>query len=69
MPLRVFSHQALNLLFRVGVFSDEREVEQRIGEVLIGHGGVREHAGPGMAFPDGAGAFPIGFEVQNLWIP
>ena len=57
------------LLLRVGIFSDQREVDQRIGEVLIGHGGVWEHAGPGMAFSDGAGAFLIGFEAQDLWIP
>ena len=58
-----------SLLLRVRIFSDQREVDQRIGEVLIGHGGVWEHAGPGMALPDGAGAFLIGFEAQDFGVP
>jgi len=51
------------------IFSDECEVEQRIGEVLIGHGGVREHAGAGMAFTNGAGPFLVGFQAQDVRIP
>lgn len=57
------------LLLRVGIFSDERKVEQGIGEVLIGHAAVRKHAGPGMSFPDGAGALLVGFQMQRLGIP
>ena len=51
--------QTQSLLLRVGVFSDEREVEQGIGEILIGHGGIGEHPGPRMAFSDGAGTFLV----------
>ena len=58
-----------HLLFRVGIFSDEREVEQSVDEVLIGHGGVRKHAGTWMAFSDGAGSFLVGFQAQRLGIP
>ncbi len=56
------------LLFRMGIFSDEREVEQRIGEVLVGHGGVGKHARAGMAFSNGAGSLLIGFQMQCIRI-
>ena len=58
-----------NLLLRVGIFSDEREVEQHIGEVLIGHRAVGKHAGAGMSLPNGAGALLVGFQAQSLRIP
>jgi hypothetical protein len=57
------------LLLRMGIFSDEREVEQRVGEVLIGHGGVGKHARAWMAFADGAGSLLVGFQAQLLGIP
>ena len=53
----------------MGIFSDEREVEQGIGEVLIGHGAVGKHAGPGMTFSDSAGSFLVGFQAESLGIP
>ena len=60
---RVLSSQVANLLFRMRVFSDQGEVEQRVGEVLVGHGGVGKHTGAGMAFADGAGTFLVGFQM------
>lgn len=61
--------QPLSLLLRVGFFSDECEVEQGIGEVLVGHGSVGKHAGTGMAFPDGPGAFLVSLQAQDIGIP
>lgn len=57
------------LLLRVGIFSDEREVEQEVGEVLIGHGGVRKHSGARMAFSNSASPFLVVFQVQDIRIP
>ena len=51
------------LLLRMRVFSDKREVEERIGEVLVGQGGIGKHAGARMAFPNRAGTFLIGFQM------
>jgi hypothetical protein len=53
----------------MGIFPDEREVEQHIGEVLIGHGGVGKHAGAWMAFANGASALLVGFQTELLRIP
>lgn len=61
--------QTQSLLLRMRIFSDERKVKQRISEILIGHGGVGEHAGAGMAFPDGVRPFLVGFQAQDIRIP
>ncbi len=41
-------------------------VGQRVGEILIRHGGVREHACAWMTFSNGMGAMFVGFQVQRL---
>jgi len=58
-----------SLLLRMRVFSDQREVEQSIGEILVGHGGVGKHTGAGMALPDGPSPFLVVFEAQDIGVP
>ena len=52
----------------MGIFSDEREVEKCVGEVLVGQGGIGKHAGAGMAFSDGTGTFLVILEAQHIGI-
>ena len=58
-----------SLLLRMGIFSDERKVEQSVGKVLVGHGGVGKHTGSGMALPDGPSPFLVAFEAQDIGVP
>ncbi len=59
----------MGLLLRMRVFSDQREVEERVGEVLIGQSGVGKHAGAGMALSDGPGSFLVILEMQDIGVP
>ncbi len=58
-----------SLLLRMRIFSDKCEVEERIGEVLVGESGVGKHAGARMTLPDGPGSFLVVFEAQDIGIP
>lgn len=48
-----------SLLCQMGILPDEGEVQQCVGEILIGHRGVGKHTGSRMAFPDSTDAFLV----------